>query len=102
MTTAVGVGMGADVGSGILQAANNNKIMLTLAAANTFFIFMVDFLFVRSWFGHNINSPLPDKHKEKSSQRVMACSFIINKTLPNRIHRLGSVYLRYLGETHLF
>jgi hypothetical protein len=47
MTTSVGIGMGADVWFGILHAAKN-KIMLALAAANTFFIFMVDFLFVRS------------------------------------------------------
>jgi hypothetical protein len=53
MTTAVGVGMGADVGSGILQAANNNKIMLALATAITFFIFMVDFLFL---FVHGLDA----------------------------------------------
>ena len=82
------------------QAANNNKIMLALATTNTFFIFMGNFLFVRSWFGRDINSPLPNKRKEKSSQGVMACLFIINKTLSNRIHRLGSVFLVHLGETH--
>jgi hypothetical protein len=60
--------MGAGVGCGILQAANNNKIMLALAAANTFFIFMVDFLFVRSWFGRDTNSPLPDKRKKEQPE----------------------------------
>jgi hypothetical protein len=98
MTTAVGVGMGADTGFGILQAANNNKIRLALAAEKTFFIFMGDFLFVCSWFGFDINSPLPDKRKETISQKTMACLLIIYKTLPSHIHRLGSVFLAHLGE----
>jgi hypothetical protein len=80
ITTSVGVGMGADVGSGRLQAANNNKIRTAFAAANTFFHLMVDFLFVRSWFGHDINSPLPDRCKETISQKSMAITHHIQNT----------------------
>jgi hypothetical protein len=92
MTTSVGVGMGADVGFGILQAANNNKIRLALAAANTFFIFMFDFLLFVHGFGAT---------QILLCQRSMACLFIIYKTLPNRIHQLGSVSLVHLGEGFL-
>jgi len=91
--------MGADVGFGILQAANNNKIRLALAAAKTFFIFMVDFLVVHG-LGVTCILLCLSMRKETISQRVMACLFIINKTLPNRIHRLGSVFLVHLGEEH--
>ena len=98
ITASVGVGTETGAGFGILQAASNNKIMTALAAANTFFIFMVDILLVRSWFGRDIDSLLPDKRKETISRRVRACLFIINNTLPSRIHQLGSVLLRHLGE----